>query len=58
MNFKEIYLFKGQLISKQNCQAITTSKKRPKPTRFLGEVKAQQFLFRDLLTFNVGNFFW
>ena len=45
MNFKEIYLFKGQLISKHNCQAITTSKKRPKPTRFLEEVTARQFCF-------------
>ena len=52
---------KGQLISKQNCRAVTSYKKRTEPTQdnilsafclFFGRSYSLTVLFQDLLTFS------
>ena len=58
----DIDCFKGQLISKANCQAEDSSKKRTNEfvftsmrrvfVRFSGESSARKKKFRDYLTFN------
>ena len=45
----------GQLISKQNCLAVTSPKKRGECVlfNFWEKLRLEQFLFRDLLTFRL-----
>ena len=57
--------FKGQLISKANCQAVNSSKKRMNEfvfttmrrvfVRFLEEIEDTKKTFRNYLTFNMQN---
>ena len=62
LRFTDLYIVaKGQLISKANCQAEDSSKKRTNEfvftsmrrvfVRFLGESSARKKSFRDYLTF-------
>ena len=63
---KKIIEIKGQLISKANCQALNSSKKRTNEfvftpmrrvfVRFLEESWARKKTFRDYLTFNINLF--
>ena len=65
--FPCLYLSKGQLISKSNCQAMNSSKKQTNQfvfttmrcifVPFLEEIEGIQKTFRNYLTFSCGNTF-